>query len=425
MADRAALLLEKETHLKTARDIAAKADTEGRDFTAEERVQVTAAVEAARKSHSSILEIDGDAKLLDDLNSLGRPIGELAKGGGSQAGKGVSSGERFTESPEFKSWLESQGPTGRIPESAKGLHSPPVAFKGLKDILAGGSVTSAGALVAPDILGLQDTGPFMRPLVLRQLVTNGTTGSDTVEYARVTGFTNNAAPVAEAAGVEPFVAGAGQVQGEKPQTSMTLEKVITSVKTVAHWIPATKRALSDAAQIRTLIDMFLRYGLEEELENQIIAGNNTGENFDGILNVSGVQAQAFDTDILTTLRKAKTKVRIVGRTTPTAYVLNPEDNEKIDLLKDTVGRFYGNGPFGVGPDVLWGLPRIESEAVAAGEPIVANWRMAVLWDREQAAIQISDSHADFFIRNLVAILAEMRAAFGIIRPKAFVVAALA
>jgi hypothetical protein len=44
----------------------------------------------------------------------------------------------------------------------------------------------------------------------------------------------------------------------------------------------------------------------------------------------------------------------------------------------------------------------------------------VLWDREQASITISDSHANFFIRNMVAILAEMRAAFGVIQPNAFV-----
>ena len=31
----------------------------------------------------------------------------------------------------------------------------------------------------------------------------------------------------------------------------------------------------------------------------------------------------------------------------------------------------------------------------------------------------TDSHMDFFIRNLVAILAEMRAAFGVIQPSAF------
>jgi hypothetical protein len=44
----------------------------------------------------------------------------------------------------------------------------------------------------------------------------------------------------------------------------------------------------------------------------------------------------------------------------------------------------------------------------------------MLWDREQAAISVSDSHADFFVRNLIAILAELRAAFGVIRPPAFV-----
>ena len=33
---------------------------------------------------------------------------------------------------------------------------------------------------------------------------------------------------------------------------------------------------------------------------------------------------------------------------------------------------------------------------------------------------VSDSHSDFFIRNLVAILAELRAAFGILKPNAII-----
>ena len=32
---------------------------------------------------------------------------------------------------------------------------------------------------------------------------------------------------------------------------------------------------------------------------------------------------------------------------------------------------------------------------------------------------MTDSHDDWFIRNLIAILAELRAAFGLIRPSAF------
>jgi HK97 family phage major capsid protein len=52
---------------------------------------------------------------------------------------------------------------------------------------------------------------------------------------------------------------------------------------------------------------------------------------------------------------------------------------------------------------------------------MGDFRKAVVWDREQANIQVSNSHEDFFIRNMVAILAEMRAAFGVIRPTAFCV----
>jgi HK97 family phage major capsid protein len=51
---------------------------------------------------------------------------------------------------------------------------------------------------------------------------------------------------------------------------------------------------------------------------------------------------------------------------------------------------------------------------------VGDFRKCVLWEREGASIQVSDSHANFFIRNMVAILAEMRAAFGILQPNALV-----
>lgn len=421
--NRDALEQEMRSELEKARDIAKKADERGPEgFTAEERVEVTNHLEKARGLKNEILELDGDAKLREELSILGRPIGDTAKGATGTLEGRKTLGERFTEAPEFRGWLSSVAPSGKVPESAKGLHSPAVAF-GMKDLVTGASDTSGGALVTNDWRGLLDgLAQFQRPLTIADLVTRGTTGSDTVEYARVTGFTNNAAAVPEATSAAEIdgstvTAVAG---GRKPESGMTLEKVVTSVKTLAHWIPATKRALSDAAQIRTLIDSFLRYGLEEELEDQILTGDATGENFEGILEVSGLQAQAWDTDLLTTTRKARTLVRTVGRARPTAFVFHPNDNERIDLLKNNNGDFYFGGPTSNPSAPLWGLPRVESEAMPEGTGMVADWRMAVLWDREEAALQVSDSHADFFVRNLVAILAEMRAAFGVIRPKAFV-----
>src|SRR5699024_5871452 len=101
------------------------------------------------------------------------------------------------------------------------------------------------------------------------------------------------------------------------------------------------------------------------------------------------------------------------------------DMERVDLTVDGNGRFYLGGPRAAGQVApLWSLPVIESEAVPAGTGYVGDWSKAVLWDREQASLTVTDSHADFFVRNLVAILAEMRAAFGVLQPSAFVEIAL-
>jgi HK97 family phage major capsid protein len=234
-----------------------------------------------------------------------------------------------------------------------------------------------------------------------------------VEYVRQGTHTNNAAMVAEATATDDGT-------GEKPESAMVLAIIQETVKNIAHWIPATRRALADAGQLRTLIESFLRYGLDATLENQIVNGSGSGENFRGILNTNGISTQAYATDILTTARKARTKVLTQGRAMPTAYLMHPLDWEAFDLTQDAEDRYYFGGPSVIGNPRLWGLPVIESEFIAQGTALVADWRMAALWMREQAAIYISDSHSDFFVRNLIAILAEERAAFGVIRPAAFV-----
>ncbi len=341
-----------------------------------------------------------------------------------------SLGERFVSSDEIKSWLNSIMANGHVP-AKQHLQSPAVNMKSLlstKGLLTGASRTSAGAFVELDYKPLVNGAPF-RPLTIRDLVTNGETSSDTVEYPRIVGYTNNAATVPEAQYSGPIGSGNPVITtvtgGVKPESAMQLEKVDAQVKTIAHFMPVTTRALQDAPQIRTLIDGFLEFGLEQKLEDQMIAGDGTGENFQGILNTPGIQTQAFSGDILKTTRKARTKLKTPGRVTPSAYVMNPQDWETIDLSVNTQGMYYFGGPTVMGNPRLWGVPVVESEAVPPGTAILADWHYAVLWDRMQAAITMSNSHADFFIRNLVAILAELRAAFGVTYTKAFCTIAFA
>jgi HK97 family phage major capsid protein len=412
-------------HLMQAQTISAKADDEGRDFTDDERAQVTDHMARAKAAKSGLEKAKADGAMRQALADLGEGVSLEEKAGERRAPSGLtvpdgkaSLGETFIKSGEYQGLMAS-APNGVFGKDHR-VQSRPVGYKAL---VTGGSDTSGGAFVTSDMRGLQlGQMALQRPLRLRDVVTTLTTTSDTIEYVRMTSQTNNAAPVAESTTTaDPGSMNAAN--GVKPESALAWAKVTTPVRTIAHWIPITKRALSDAAQVRTIIDAFLRYGLEEELEDQMVSGDGTGENLEGLANVSGVQAQAWDSNLLTTTRKARTKVRLVGRSTPNAYLFNPADLEAIDLLQDNEARFYFGGPSGLGSagaGTLWGLPVIETEAVPAGTGYVGDFRKAVLWDREQASITISDSHANFFIRNMVAILAEMRAAFGVIQPNAFV-----
>ncbi|THV27935.1 phage major capsid protein [Glycomyces paridis] len=403
--------------LTPARDIAAKAEAEGRDFTDDERDQVAAILKAAAPIKEEIAKAKDNAAVADALKEFGDDIGfEPGTKSGQADASGLitptkSLGAHFVESDAFKAMVAA-APNGRFGEKMR-VQSAPVGFKTL---VTGLSDTSAGALVTPDRTNIIDL-LGRAPLTVRNLVSARTTGSDTVEFVRQTSRVNAAAPVAEA------TATAG-TSGVKPEGGFALEVVTENVRTLAEWIPATKRSLSDASQIRGLIDDELRGNLAELEDDQMLNGDGTGENLTGILETVGIQTQAYSatvTDLdplLETTFKAKTKVKTVGRATANAYMLNPADWETIHLNR--LAKNPANEAVAGSVPTLHGLPVIESEAIAAGTGLVGDWRRAVVWDREQASITVSDSHADFFIRNMVAVLGEQRLAFGVIRPAAFV-----
>ncbi|TCJ28758.1 phage major capsid protein [Microbacterium sp. PI-1] len=416
--------------LKTARDISELAEREGRDLTPEENEKATAALldyKAAKKDFERTQSTEALKSALSEIGvDLGlEPAGEKATPEAfRQPSKLKSIGQMFVESQEYKGLL-GQFPNGNIQEKAR-VQSQPM---GLKALVTGASDTSGGAFVNTEYTGILEL-LGRRELTVRDLISVRQTETDTVEYVRQTTQLSSAAPVPEAtsaaAPTAPGTAGAlvpAAGGGYKPEGTMAFEKVTATVKTIAEWVPATKRGLADASQLRGLIDDELRADLAEEEEDQILNGSGSGENLTGILQTSGIQTQAWTDDLFTTIRKAKTKVRTVGRVIPNGMVVNPEDAERIDLARATGGdeQFYGLGPFGpAGNRPVWGMPVVESEAIAAGTALVGDFSKAVLWDREQASITATDSHADFFIRNLVAILGEERVAFGVTRPKAFV-----
>lgn len=418
--------------LQAADAIAKSAEQAGREMSSDELGTVTTHIKTYEGLKVELKQSQDAAQVKSTLDALGAELGlertpdaeKAAPDAFHQPSKLKTIGQMFVESAEFVSMMKGL-PEGFYAGKSRVQSSP----FGVKALVTGVSDTSGGAFVTADRQSdLELLG--RRPLTIRDLVAKRQTTSDTVEFVQQTTQTAAAAMVPEAttaaAPTAPGSAGA-LVQaaggGYKPEGSIAYQVVTATVRTLAEWIPATKRSLADVSQLRGLIDQELKDDLAEVEENQILNGSGSGENLTGILNTSGIQTQAasatvagVDTKTETAL-KARTKVLTVGRARPTAYVLNPLDWEAISLARIAKNP-QNEGTAGAIP-VLHGLPVVESEAIAQGTGLIGDFRKAVIWDREQASISVTDSHADFFIRNLVAILAEQREAFGVLRPKAF------
>jgi HK97 family phage major capsid protein len=422
--NRIAMLKERaEAASKSAREIAQKAADNNRDLTDDERTEYDGAMAALKSVLEGIKTTKADEAIISEAKSFADSVGVPADAGDVRA-RVKSLGLTVCDSPEFKAMLGGF-PDGRIPAQSR-VQSAPI---GVKSLFTGASSTSAGAFVVnerTDIIELLGR----KPLTLRNLVSNRRTTSDTVEFVQESSHTNAAAVVAEATSSAARTAAANTTTGAvtftnasgggyKPEGSWAFAVVQANVKTIAEWVPVTKRALADVAQLEGLINDQLSADVAEAEENQLLNGDGSGENFTGIANTSGIQTQAFATDIFTSVRKGITKLRTVGRVNPTALLMNPADAEAVDLTKDGQNQYYYGGPSAIGQRTLWGVPVIESESQTAGFATLGDFTKAVVWDREQTTVTMTDSHSDFFVRNLVAVLAEERLAFGVTRPTAF------
>jgi HK97 family phage major capsid protein len=339
----------------------------------------------------------------------------------------MSLGEQFVQSKEYQD-LQASGAlesdnrhfdTGRIVLSPRPV--PGAAATDLIDTVTDGPAYDlVTPMYLPGILPLPQ-----RPLTVRSLFGAGRmTSGDHISYAAQTGFDNGAAAVAQATAVD----GSGVTGGVKPQSSIAWERRIAPAEWIATWMVTTRQALSDAGVIRGLIDNQGRLMLQLEEEDQLLAGNGTAPNLSGILDQSIQTLDLTGEDNLDGIRTARRLVRTgLSRLQADWIVVNPEDSEEIDLLKDDNGLYRGGNPIGnfSFDQSIWRLARAESEAMTAGTALVGARAGATVYERQPITVLTADQHSDFFIRNLIVILFEERLAFPVWFPSAFVEVTLA
>lgn len=307
-------------------------------------------------------------------------------------------GEQFTDNESVKSFLASNSKRGRI------------------DMLVKATITSAttdtagaaGDAVAPTRLPGILTMP-QRRMTVRDLITPGTMGGNTLEYVQETGFTNSAAPVAEAAA--------------KPQSDIKLDLVSTSAKVIAHHAKASRQILDDVPMLQSFIDGKLRYGLAYVEEAQLLTGDGTGQNLHGII----PQATAYSAPITLSSPTSIDVMRLamlqaaLAEYPATGHVMNPIDWAWIETLKDTTGQYIIGNPQGSIAPTLWGLPVVTTQAMTVDKFMTGAFMMgAQVFDRWQARVEIATENEDDFIKNLITMLCEERLALAVYRPEAFI-----
>ena len=410
----AELTEERDRLIKAVCDIADHATSEGREINDEEYAK-------ASDLHTQLEKVKADlSKATDRADLTGRikKLGEVDISGGGASisvddgspigatpgAKNVKTlGESFIESGAYKSLLK-HGLQGR-------WSTGPVEVSGVKATLTT-DAASGGDLIAPQVQS--GIVPLLfRRLTVADLMPGGTTNSNVVRILKETTATNAAATVAEGA--------------NKPESTLIFDQVDEPVRKIATFLPVSDEMLEDSEQIRSYIDNRLRLFVQLTEEDQLLNGNGVAPNLTGILNRSGVQTQAIGADTrIDAVFKAITKVRNQFLE-PDGIVVHPNDWQEFRLMKDANNQYYGGGPFtgaygvnGVAQDSLWGLRAVVTPVIAENTALVGAFAQAAqVFRRGGITVEASNSHSDFFQKNLTAIRAEERLALAVYRAAAF------
>jgi HK97 family phage major capsid protein len=315
--------------------------------------------------------------------------------------------DHFNESPEFMALKEYGRGTARL--TLKGDDAAPFLER--------------KTTILESSLGFQSTGVFgidrtpgivaeaRTRLFLSDLLTHRPTEAAVIDFVRVSQGVAVASPAAEAS--------------DKAENALALQAVSQKVQTIASWIPISRQAYMDLADLAAFLGNSLKYACDLAVELQMLSGDGTGANINGLIH----QASSFNTGLLPGsptridyIATAIEQIQIARELQPTFVVVNPADWWAMRMQKNTQANYILGDPSQPGPPNLWTLTPIVSPSIAAGSFLVGSSSPVAVEvrDRLEFLLEVSDSHASYFTQNLLAARGECRLALAVYRPGAFV-----
>ncbi len=236
-----------------------------------------------------------------------------------------------------------------------------------------------------------------KPLTIRDILPSGTTNAIMVVGMKEASRTNSAAEVLQGAA--------------KPESALTFSQYNVPIETIAHFIKVSNQLLADAPAVVSYIDNFLRYGLEERIDLQLLKGDGVSPNLSGILKAGNFTAFTPTTgaNLVESINKAKYALWALGYA-PDTVIVNPANWAAMEMAREGAGTgayLYGAPGTNAGMNPF-GLRVVLSANMTLGQFAVGQFaRSSMLWERQGITVEMGYVNDDF-TKNLVTIRAETR-----------------
>lgn len=403
---------EVKRHTEAANAILKAAEDEARPLTDAENEKVEKALEEAGNYKAQLKQREDSERLRKAIEDV-----QLA---GSEPTKAPESartmGEAFVASDGYRGAKE-RGFSGRY---TTGVVEMPFDAYGQKLTDAGlvvASITDAGGNLplGPQTVGGIVTGYPENRLVLADLFGQGRATQNTIIWleeinSATTGPLDQRYSDSDAA---VTLTSEGLA---KPAAAINFVKRSATLDKIAGFLPVSEEMLEDEPQIASYINsrlaLFIRQAEDAYLFDELVAagiGSAAGSELGGANNWFDAVAAGI------------MEVQREGGLEPDAVVMNPRDYWTMRVSKSTGdGNYFGGSPFNAPGSNPWGIRTYVTNAQPTGTAIVGAFREgATVWRKGGVSVEASNSHEDYFRKNLVALRAEERLALTVFRPLAF------
>jgi HK97 family phage major capsid protein len=266
-----------------------------------------------------------------------------------------------------------------------------------------GKTQLTGDVILPDLDPALTRNPI-REVFIEQIADTAETTSDNVSWVEVVTETGAPASTAELATM--------------PEKDFTFQEFKKPVQKITVTNKHSVELLNDGPALVAAIKGFLAEDVNIVTDTQLLSGNGTAPQLQGVLGVAtdlntliGAQllvgATHFDV-----LRIARTKISTTGKGKfkATHIVLNPADVETMDLQKDTTGNYILPPFYSADGMRIVGAQIIENTAITAGTFLIGDFRKLHVRRKGGVEVEITNADGTDFVKDIITVKIRRRLA---------------